>query len=132
VLFAVGKSVQPVIFVSIIGYALLLVNLTWIALILGVICTRYRDLAQIVASILQVVFYLTPIMWLPRSLPKQSSVYLLDFNPAYHLLEIVRAPLLGAMPTATNWIASGVFAVMGWGLALAIYGHYRRRIAYWL
>ncbi|WP_266181603.1 ABC transporter permease [Dyella humicola] len=132
VLIAVGKSVHLVIFLSIAGYALLLLNLTWMTLILGVVCTRYRDLAQIVASALQVLFYLTPIVWLPASLPKQASVYLLNFNPVYHLLEIVRAPLLGNMPSATSWMVSGALALVGWALALVTYGSFRRRIAYWL
>ncbi len=132
VLIAVGKSVHLVAFLSIAGYALLLLNLTWMALILGIVCTRYRDLAQIVASALQVLFYLTPIVWLPASLPKQASVYLLNFNPAYHLLEIVRAPLLGNMPSATSWMVSGALALVGWALALVTYGSFRRRIAYWL
>ncbi|PXV58959.1 putative hydrolase, CocE/NonD family [Dyella jiangningensis] len=95
-------------------------------------CARFRDLSQIVGSVLQVAFYLTPIMWLPRSLPANVSVYLLDFNPAYHLLEIVRAPLLGQWPSAMNWGVSAALAVVGWALALFIYGRYKRRIAYWL
>lgn len=132
VFLAVGKSVQPVMFESIAGFALLLVNLLWVSLILGAACARFRDLAQIVASALQVVFYLTPIMWLPRSLPAKVSAYLLDFNPAYHLLEIVRGPLLGHAPSAMNWIVSVVLAVFGWATALIFYSRYRRRIAYWL
>lgn len=132
VFLAVGKAVSPVIFASIAGFALLVVNMLWVALILGAACARFRDLSQIVGSVLQVAFYLTPIMWLPRSLPANVSVYLLDFNPAYHLLEIVRAPLLGQWPTAMNWGVSAGLAVVGWTLALFIYGRYKRRIAYWL
>src|ERR1700761_8930013 len=132
VFVAVGKSVHPVILVSIVGFALLTINLLWMALILGAACARFRDLSQMVGSVLQVVFYLTPIMWLPKSLPANVSVYLLDFNPAYHLLEIVRAPLLGYAPSAMNWAVSGVFAVVGWSVALIFYGYFRRRIAYWV
>lgn len=132
VLIAVGKSVHPVMFLSLAGFALLVLNLIWMTLILGIVCTRYRDLAQIVASAMQVLFYLTPIVWLPASLPKEAAVYLLNFNPAYHLLEIVRAPLLGNMPDTTSWIVSGVLAVVGWAVALVTYGNFRRRIAYWL
>lgn len=132
VFLAVGKSVHPVILESFAGFAVLLINLLWMALILGAACARFRDLSQMVASVLQVVFYLTPIMWLPRSLPSNVSVYLLDFNPAYHLLEIVRAPLLGDAPSAMNWIISGALAVVGWAAALLFYARFRRRIAYWL
>lgn len=119
-------------FLSILGFVLLLINLTWIALILSVVCARYRDLAQIVTSALQVVFYVTPIMWMPKNLPHRAGLYLLDFNPAYHLLQIVRAPLLGDMPDAINWEVSGALAIVGWVIAIALYGRYKRRIAYWL
>jgi len=132
VFIAVGKPIHPIIFVSVMGFALMLANLLWVALILGVACARFRDLAQMVGSILQVVFYLTPIMWLPHNLPAKVSIYLLDLNPAYHLLEIVRAPLLGHAPSAMNWTMAGAFAVIGWTAALFFYGYFRRRIAYWL
>jgi ABC-type polysaccharide/polyol phosphate export permease len=81
---------------------------------------------------LQVVFYLTPIMWAPNLLPKSASLYLLDFNPMYHLFEIVRAPLLGQTPTMANWVVCLGMAVVGWGGAILLYGRYRFRIAYWL
>ncbi|ACS86461.1 ABC transporter permease [Musicola paradisiaca] len=121
-------------FLCIPGLFLLMLNLSWISLILGVICSRYRDLPQIVASILQVAYFLTPIMWMPSQLPRHSDVYtyLLDLNPAFHLIEIVRAPLLGQLPSMTSWYTAIGLAVVGWGIAIAIFGRYRNRIAYWL
>ncbi|CAN7746670.1 ABC transporter permease [Caballeronia sp. LjRoot29] len=132
ILLVVGKPLHLTAFLSIAGFLLLLLNLTWIALILALLCARYRDLAQIVGSVLQVVFYLTPIMWMPKHLPRAASFYLLDFNPAYHLLEIVRAPLLGDLPTMTNWVVACAMALAGWLFAVVLYGRYKRRIAYWL
>jgi len=46
---------------AIVGLVLLMLNLSWMALLLGVFCTRYRDVPQIIANLLQVSFYLTPI-----------------------------------------------------------------------
>jgi ABC-type polysaccharide/polyol phosphate export permease len=132
VLLLVGKSISPLIFLSVPGFLFLAINLAWLSLLLGVICARYRDFPQIIGSILQVVFYLTPIMWLPNLLPKRAGLYLLDLNPMYHVIEVVRAPLLGVMPTATNWIVTVGLCVVGWVGALLVYGRYRMRIAYWL
>lgn len=132
VLLAVGKPLSWTALISIPGLLLVIVNLSWIALILGVICTRYRDLPQIVGSILQILFYLTPIMWMPNLLPEHAGLYLLDLNPVYHLLEVIRSPLLGQLPTATNWTVSLTLAFAGWVMALVVYGRYKRRIAYWL
>jgi ABC-type polysaccharide/polyol phosphate export permease len=132
VLLAVGKPFSWVAFISIPGLLLVIVNLTWIALILGVLCARYRDLPQIVGSILQILFYLTPIMWMPDLVPARTGLYLLDSNPVYHLLQIIRSPLLGQLPTITNWEVSLGLALIGWSIAVAFYGRYKRRIAYWL
>jgi len=132
VLIVVGKPVGLVALLSIPGFILATINLTWVALILATICARYRDMPQMIASVIQILFYLTPIIWMPQTMSAHVSSYLLDLNPVYHLIEIMRAPLLGSMPTATNWLVSIAMAVIGSVLALTFYGNYRRRIAYWL
>ncbi|NUU35668.1 ABC transporter permease [Pseudomonas sp. C2B4] len=132
VLLAVQKTIGLEALLCIPGLVLLTLNLAWICLILSVLCARYRDLAQIIASVLQIAFYLTPIMWLPSLLPQRSSSYLLDLNPFYHLMQIVRAPLLSQDVSALSWYVAGGMAVLGWGLAIMFYGYYKRRIAYWL
>lgn len=132
VLIAVGKPLTWLALLSIPGLILQCVNLTWLALFLGMLCARYRDLPQIVNSMLQVVFYLTPVMWMPKLLPQRAGTILLDLNPVYHLLEIVRSPLLGQNPSMTNWLVSLGLAVCGWGITFALYNRYRQRIVYWL
>ncbi|MNB58014.1 ABC-2 type transporter [compost metagenome] len=132
VLISVGKPIGLVAFLSIPGFVLVAINLAWVALLLSVLCARYRDLPQIIGSLLQIAFYLTPIMWMPNLIPQRAGLYLLDLNPIYHLIEVIRTPLLGGTPTMTNWLVSGALALTGWFLTLAIYGRYKRRIAYWL
>jgi ABC-type polysaccharide/polyol phosphate export permease len=132
VLIAVGKPIGWNAFLAIPGLVLLIINLTWIALVLAVVCARYRDIPQIITSLLLVVFYLTPIMWLPSLMPGRAGTYLLNVNPVFHLIEIVRAPLLGDFPSGLNWIVSIAIGVVGWLLTLVVYGRYRRRVAYWL
>jgi lipopolysaccharide transport system permease protein len=132
VLIIVGKPLGLIALLSIPGFVLATINLTWVALILATICARYRDMPQMVSSLIQVTFYLTPIIWMPQTISAHVSGYLLDLNPVYHLIEIMRAPLLGTMPTAINWLVSIAMAIIGSVLALVFYGNYRRRIAYWL
>lgn len=132
VLIAVGKPLTAEAFLSIPGLLLVIINLCWIVLILAVLCARYRDLPQIINSLLQVVFYLTPIMWMPALLPERAGVYLLTWNPLFHLIEIVRMPLLTGAASVLNWEVSIGLAVFGWAIALAVYGRYKLRIAYWL
>jgi lipopolysaccharide transport system permease protein len=117
---------------SVIGLGLLVANVVWMMLILAVICTRFRDFTQIAQNAMQVLFYITPIIWNENMLHGKIGTDLLDFNPFYHLLSIVREPLLGNVPSATNWLVSVIMAIVGWVFALAFFNRYRKRIPYWL
>ncbi len=132
VLLFVNRSIGPALLAIIPGLILLTINLLWVSLILGIICSRFRDLTQIVASILQIMFYVTPIIWLPSLLPARTSLMMLDPNPFFHLMEIVRAPLMNFYPSTTNWVVSVILAIIGWGIAITMFNKYRARIAYWL
>lgn len=132
VLLAFGRMPTWHIFLVLPGFVILSLNLLWIMLILGVLCARYRDMTQVMQNLLQVLMYLTPIMWMPRTLPDGISQLLLDLNPFYHLISVVRDPLLGEFPPAISWVACILFAIVGWTLALFIFGRYRHRVPYWL
>lgn len=114
------------------GMILLVVNITWLSLLIGIICARYRDMAQIVISLLQVCFYVTPIIWMPSLLPERTSAMILGPNPVYHLLEVVRAPLMDQMPTLQNFLFCTFLALFGWLATIFLFDKYRNRIVYWL
>lgn len=99
-------------------------------LLLGTLCARFRDLPPIVGALLQVAFYVTPVIWQPRQLGAHG--WWLIFNPFYSLLEIVRAPLLGHVPSSqVTSVALGVSAVFC-GIALAAFARVRGRLAFWV
>lgn len=126
---------KPVGWVSLLavpGLVLTTLTLTWVALLAAVVCTRYRDLSQIVTSVLQIAFYVTPIIWMPSLLSGRRSFLFLDANPFYHLIEVIRAPLLGSMPTLTKWLVSVFIALLGWLVTLSVYTRYKNRISDWL
>ena len=126
------KPFTPEALLSLPGFALMVLNISWMALVFGVLSTRFRDIPQLVQSFFQVVFYLTPVIWMPHMLPERVSTVLLDWNPIYHMVEIVRAPLLGELPGSESWIICIGMALLGWSVSLAVYGACRTKIAYWL
>ena len=132
VCFIFNKSVSFFTLLFIPGFIILLLNLLWMSLFLSIVCSRFRDLTQIVNSLLQVIFYITPIIWLPSLLPARAKVMVLDFNPFYHLIEIIRLPLLSQPPTAYNWLVSISLIFIGWSVSLLFFNKYRNRIPYWL
>ena len=132
VFLAVGKGISWEIIWLVPGFIVFVWNIFWVALLLGTFCTRFRDMPQIVNSLIQVFFYVTPIIWMPNALNPRSANLLVEPNPVYHMLQLVRAPLLGSCPTVLNWVVSISIAVTGSVIALCFFGKYKKRIAYWL
>ena len=112
------------------GFILFLINAAWISLAVGVLSTRYRDIPQVIANAIQVIFFLTPIFWSPESLPNRPVFVV--FNPFYHLIEIVRAPLLGDVVSQLSWGLSIGMALAGLGFTAWLYRRAHARIAYWV
>ncbi len=132
VFICVGKSISWEIIWVLPGLVVLLFNVFWMSLFLGTICARFRDMPQIVNSLLQVFFYVTPVIWMPNTLNPRSASLLMDPNPFYHLMQLIRAPLLGQTASVLNWIVSIGLCAVGSVLAGCFFGVYKKRIAYWL
>jgi lipopolysaccharide transport system permease protein len=118
-------------FLLIPGMAVIYFNTITYGLVIGMIGARYRDVSQIIKSLIQVVFFVTPVLWAPSALSTHSHLFV-DLNPFYALIELIRAPLLGNMPTLTNVIAASLVTLFGLLLCAKIFTRYRSRIVYWL
>ena len=116
------------------GFVLLCLNGIWVGLVLGIVSARFRDVPPIVASLVRILFFVTPIIWMPELMPGRARMLalVLDFNPFFHLVELVRAPLLGQAPGLVSWLAVVGITLCGWLLAFEVLRRYRRRIAYWV
>jgi ABC-type polysaccharide/polyol phosphate export permease len=113
------------------AFALLSLNAVWVVTLLAAVCARYRDVAQLVGNILQISLFLTPIFWSPEQLTGRTAL-LMKFNPLYHLIALVRQPLLGEVPSVTHWAVVIGMAIFGWALTICVMGRVRHRIVYWL
>jgi ABC-type polysaccharide/polyol phosphate export permease len=113
-----------------IAILLIAINGMWIGVLLGLICARFRDIPLVIASLVQVAFFLTPIFWMPGMLGRH--VWAADLNPLFHFLEIVRRPLMGEDPSMLSWMAVFGITVIGFAIMLAFFQRYRARIAYWV
>lgn len=98
-------------------------------LILAILSTRYRDIPQMIVSILQVVFFITPVFWSVQTFPDRPTF--IHWNPVYHLLEIVRAPLLGQLPDTESWLITIMLLVVLVPSMLVLYRRAYSRIPYW-
>ncbi|HWM84119.1 MAG TPA: ABC transporter permease [Pseudolabrys sp.] len=117
-------------FIAVLGFAVLYVNLLWVSLVISILCARFRDVVQIISTLLQIMLFATPIMYPASALG--SAQIIADINPLYHILDIVRAPLLGSSPALLSWVVSLSLAVIGSVAAMLLLRRAGRRIVFWL
>jgi len=112
------------------GFLLLTINALLISLTIGMASARFRDIPRIIASFIQVVFLITPILWTPDLLGER--VYLAYANPLFHLIEVVRAPLLGSLPSMQTITATLAITAINFVVTIWFFVRFRGRIAYWI
>jgi len=96
----------------------------------ALISLRYRDFANIINLLLQILFFLTPIMWKTR--PDILGLSVVKYNPVFYLVSLPRNLLLGE--NISIWVT-----VLSWPVGLCclwasfwIIEKYRRELVFWL
>ena len=112
------------------GVVLILLAALPTAFLLGTLSARYRDLQQIIASVIQLAFFMTPIFWKPELLKERA--YLTDYNPFQILLEAVRRPIVEGIPPTSTYIRIGILILVLYLVAAPFFARYRRRLAFWV
>ncbi|HJU32422.1 MAG TPA: ABC transporter permease [Hyphomicrobiaceae bacterium] len=112
------------------GLLLVVLNQFWLGTILAVFSARFRDVPQMVAAVTQVAIFATPIMWPVSALGDHTFVA--DINPLHHMIDIVRAPLLGEVPGALSWLVALGLNAVNMLLAVALLQRASKRLVYWL
>jgi ABC-2 type transport system permease protein len=143
--YVIGEGGEPQpgigwsILLAIPAFILLAVNGAWVAILFGIISTRYRDIPPVINSLVSLVFFMTPIVWTTDILTKRLGdgagdwkILIAELNPLYHFVQILRAPLIGNEQSWHHWAVVGGFTVVGWALALVVMRNYRARVSYWV
>lgn len=112
------------------GLVLVLICLSWMALVAAVVSARYRDIPVMIQNILTILFWLTPLIYFPEQLGRRQ--FIADYNPFTHMIALVREPLLGGTPTLNDWLVVLAVTVFGWVGTFLFFARFRARIVYWL
>ena len=80
---------------------------------------------------MQLVFFVTPIFWDYRHIASSRS-FIVDYNPFFYFIEIVRGPLLGEVPPVQYYELVLVVTVVGYLLAYLTYRQLRRNLAFFV
>ena len=117
------------------AFGLIVLNCVWVSICFGILATRYRDIGPLLGSLVQLLFFMTPIIWNDNTLRQQGAgpwAKIIELNPLLHYLDILRAPLLGAPQELRHWMVVVILTVLGWLFAALAMRQYRARVPYWV
>jgi ABC-type polysaccharide/polyol phosphate export permease len=115
---------------SLIGFVIVVLNLTWISIILGMIGSRFRDLEQIVQVFMPIFFFLTPVIY--RVGHGGLDISILWFNPFTYFISIVRDPIIGNVVNVNNYVIACVILIVGWFFTWIVFNNNHKKLAFWI
>lgn len=111
------------------GLFVVILNLMWASLLMSLLAARYRDVQHFVATIMQPIFFVTPIIWDQSGV--KSKRFIIDYNPFYYMVELVRGPFMGS--DMTYIILYGfLFGLGGMVLSLYVLSRTYKKVVLWL
>ncbi len=132
IVFAIcGWMPGPEALLVIPGFLLVALDAFAITLFLGMICARFRDIGPIVGSVMQLAFFMTPVLWKPNLLKPEVQAFL-PLNPFYAVMETIRGPLVEGGGNPATWGAAIAYTLVCVGVATAFFVRFRGRVAFWV
>ena len=114
---------------ALVGVMLFFLVAIWAVLLIAILSIRFRDIIPLTSMLLTFSFFMTPIFWKPSRLGEYE--WLMNFNPFYHFMVIIRQPLLGTVPSAVHYImAVGLIVILAIS-SLWLFAYTRRSIPFW-
>ncbi|MGB3456452.1 MAG: ABC transporter permease [Litorimonas sp.] len=126
------KAPAPTAPFALLGLLVLFANGLWVTTFLGIIGARQRDLVEVIAAVTRIMFFITPIIWIPQNGTGGFLGAYLVFNPFYHFLEMVRAPLLGTPVATVSYMVVGTITVVGFAVTWLTYRRLVRGVPLWV
>jgi homopolymeric O-antigen transport system permease protein len=113
------------------GIIIVAVNGAWMTILFGMVSARFRDVPPLVGNIIQILMFVTPIFWFSHQLGSAAQP-IIKYNVMFHLVEVMRAPMLGTAPSLLSYGVTIAGAIVGWLVTFDLYARFRRRIPFWL
>lgn len=127
-----GVPVTILVWLIVPAIAALVLVAVFVTSGLMVLGARYGDLAFLIQSVMRVMLFATPVFWYAGRIEGSLRYTLSMWNPLAHVLEVVRAPMLGEVPDVISiYVVVGLMAasaLLGGGLFVVM----RSRVRRWL
>lgn len=126
-----GYEFSILMLFGLIGLFFILINGVLAIITIGIICERFRDIPSLISNVLQISFFITPIIWDPITF-KSRVIIILKLNPFFHFIEATRSPLLGRMPDVDIYFILMAITLVNFLIASIIYNKFSNKIVYWI
>ena len=109
--FILFFKIQFNILAFLLGSLTLIILMHQAGKLLSIVSFYYRDITQLINSMMIVLFFLSPIFWYPQQL-SANKLYLLQFNPVYHILNVFRDAIMKGSFNKQGFIIITIFIIV--------------------
>lgn len=132
VLFFVNSEILNLnILLIFIAFPFYIINSILISFSVGLLSLRFRDVGQIIINGVYLLFLVTPVFWDPTILQGKKTL-IADLNPMYHIIQILREPLLGNIPTFKNYTYCLIITAINCLISFFIFKSNHANKAFWV
>jgi len=128
IIFKINISLQILLVIP--ALILIIATAVWVTYLIAALSARFRDFGMMTNSIMQLAFYITPVIWKPGFIAGHE--WIIWINPFAYYLSIIRSPILGEPFLWLEWITAVIITVMGLFISIFFIGMFRRRLLFWL
>lgn len=113
-----------------ISFLFFALNAFALAVNIGFLNARFRDIQQVIQASLGILAFMTPVVW-PKSLLGDHQI-VANINPFTHFIDLFRIPLLGGEFEMITLTYVSVLTLFNIALAAKIYGLYKHKLVFWI
>ena len=106
------------------------INTVSIATIVGIISARYRDVMHFSSTVMQVAYFLSPVLWIPPETGPRAIAA--QINPITHFVALLRTPMLDGTIPWSSWLIVLGITVFSAAASLLLFITSRRKLIFWL
>ncbi len=129
IFFKIDVNIYSFLFLP--GLFILSINGIFFGAIIAYVSAKFPDVGSIITNILQLFFFITPIMWDPKSLPEKYHFFL-SLNPFVYFIDLLRSPLLGLPYTQKEMVGVALLTLIGMVSCFLVIKTYRTRLIFWV
>lgn len=111
---------------------LFFISASCVSFIVGVICLKFRDLQYSIVVMMQLLFFITPVIWDAKQISEKHRFFLIETNPFYHYVEFFRSALSTGTVTYLNALMLLIVATLLLIVTYILYKNVRYKLVFWI